>query len=131
MENIINPDHYKSNSLDLNFDLIMKYNLNFNEGNFLKYVFRAGNKDNEIQDLLKAIEYIKFEDFRITTDLNQCEKKEKYTHNFDLKGFKKHFFDLFCEYTYNTWQQKNMLLGSLEEIIKNRLEELQNESKAN
>ena len=50
----INPQHYKdSNGLDLNFALIMKYNLNFNEGNLLKYVFRAGLKDNEIQDLKK------------------------------------------------------------------------------
>ncbi len=44
-------------------DLITKFNLNWNRGNIIKYVIRAGKKDpsKEIDDLLKAQQYISFE----------------------------------------------------------------------
>ena len=37
------------------------YNLNFNRGNVLKYIARAGKKENELEDLKKAMEYLKRE----------------------------------------------------------------------
>lgn len=43
--------------------IINKYNLNFNKGNIIKYIIRAGKKDpsKEIEDLEKARNYIDFE----------------------------------------------------------------------
>ena len=35
--------------------------LNFNLGNAVKYVSRAGRKGDKIEDLRKAIQYIEFE----------------------------------------------------------------------
>lgn len=50
--------HYDSNKdYDL-IDVISDYKLNFNRGNVVKYVFRAGKKDDELQDLLKARDYL-------------------------------------------------------------------------
>lgn len=42
-------------------DVISDYNLNFNRGNIIKYVARAGKKDNELQDLRKALDYLQRE----------------------------------------------------------------------
>ena len=39
-------------------DVINDYGLSFIRGNILKYVIRAGKKSNELQDLLKAKDYI-------------------------------------------------------------------------
>ena len=39
-------------------DVISDYGLNFNRGNIVKYVCRAGKKGSEIQDLEKAMDYI-------------------------------------------------------------------------
>ena len=52
--------HYKTNSIDV-IDIAKLYNLNFNRGNIVKYICRAGKKDSELNDLLKAQEYIKRE----------------------------------------------------------------------
>lgn len=55
------PKHYKT---DKNIDVIdfcKIYKLNFNRGNIVKYVCRAGKKDDEIIDLKKALDYIQRE----------------------------------------------------------------------
>lgn len=39
-------------------DVISDYGLNFNRGNIVKYVCRAGKKGSEIQDLEKAMDYL-------------------------------------------------------------------------
>ena len=55
------PKHYDNG---LNYDLIdviSDYKLNFNRGNIVKYVIRAGKKDNEIKDLEKALDYLERE----------------------------------------------------------------------
>jgi len=52
------PKHYQNDQdYDL-IDVIKDYNLNFNLGNVLKYICRAGKKENEIQDLEKALDYL-------------------------------------------------------------------------
>ena len=53
-------NHYKTDSIDV-IDIAKLYNLNFNRGNIVKYICRAGKKDSELNDLLKAQEYIKRE----------------------------------------------------------------------
>ena len=51
-------NHYKTNStLDV-IDFCKDYDLNFNRGNIIKYIARAGKKDNELQDLKKALDYL-------------------------------------------------------------------------
>ena len=55
------PSHYVTNtSLDV-IDVCKMYELNFNKGNVIKYVCRSGKKQNEINDILKAIEYLERE----------------------------------------------------------------------
>lgn len=55
------PKHYKTdNNIDV-IDFCKMYNLNFNRGNIVKYVCRAGKKDDEIKDLKKALDYIQRE----------------------------------------------------------------------
>lgn len=53
--------HYDSGK---DYDLIdvgVNYNLNFFRFNVLKYIARAGKKDNELQDLRKALDYLQRE----------------------------------------------------------------------
>tara|TARA_R110002167_G_scaffold87599_3_gene236587 strand:- start:464 stop:766 length:303 start_codon:yes stop_codon:yes gene_type:complete len=55
------PNHYSSNKdYDL-IDVIGDYGLNFNRGNVVKYVFRAGKKLDELDDLKKAKDYLERE----------------------------------------------------------------------
>lgn len=55
------PEHYKTdNNIDV-IDFCKIYNLNFNRGNIVKYVCRAGKKDDEIKDLKKALDYLQRE----------------------------------------------------------------------
>ena len=51
------PLHYETRTYDV-IDVCKWYNLNFNKGNVIKYVCRSDKKDNEVQDLLKAIDYL-------------------------------------------------------------------------
>ena len=42
-------------------DIINDFNLSFTRGNILKYIIRAGKKKDELQDLLKAKDYLERE----------------------------------------------------------------------
>ena len=55
MTDVINhPSHYKSAGGIEAIDVIESFNLNFHRGNSVKYLLRAGSKDNELQDLYKS-----------------------------------------------------------------------------
>lgn len=55
------PTHYQSkNGMEV-IDVIDNFELNFNLGNAVKYILRCGKKDNDIQELNKAIWYINHE----------------------------------------------------------------------
>ena len=54
------PSYYKRGSEDV-WDFIRDQGLNFHLGNAIKYICRAGYKDSKIQDLEKAIHYLKNE----------------------------------------------------------------------
>jgi len=58
-----NPDHYAAGRKYEPKDIIMKYGLNFNMGNVVKYISRAGRKEGSsyIEDLKKARQYATFE----------------------------------------------------------------------
>ena len=57
---VIKPSHYKAGEFDV-IAFCQLHNINFDLGNVIKYVTRAGKKENnsELQDLNKAMEYLK------------------------------------------------------------------------
>ena len=68
------PEHYKKNTINGKdvIDMIKIFNLNFNEGNILKYLLRKKNQD--IEDLKKVIDYA-------TRELNHLKELKKDTQN--------------------------------------------------
>lgn len=60
MSNAINPEHYNRLNPQPK-DVIRAWGLNFNLGSAVKYISRAGHKDDIVQDLKKAQEFIQFE----------------------------------------------------------------------
>ena len=71
MNNQITPQHYQGTIQPI--DLINAQNLNFNLGNVVKYVCRAGKKkgENVLSDLEKAQNYINYEIERINTEVEE------------------------------------------------------------
>lgn len=59
--NIERPAHYVEGRKYEPKDVIRDWDLNFNLGNVIKYVSRAGRKDSKIVDLEKAKQYLQFE----------------------------------------------------------------------
>ena len=61
-DSVNHPSHYNKGKIEV-WDFISDWKLNFDRGNAIKYICRAGSKDpeKEIQDLEKAIEYINHE----------------------------------------------------------------------
>ena len=57
---VIHPIHYNIGQYEV-IDVIEDWNLNFNLGNVVKYIARAGHKDDRQQDLEKALFYLKRE----------------------------------------------------------------------
>lgn len=56
-EMVSHPQHYQGKRFEV-IDIVDDYSLNFNLGNSLKYLLRAGHKDDYVQDLQKAIWYL-------------------------------------------------------------------------
>ena len=56
---MITPNHYKQKVQPI--DLIEAFDLNFNLGNVVKDVSRAGRKGDTLEDLEKAFYYLKRE----------------------------------------------------------------------
>lgn len=59
-EAVNHPDHYNTGKYEV-IDVIEDWKLNFNLGNVIKYVSRADHKGNKIEDLKKALWYLKRE----------------------------------------------------------------------
>ena len=58
-DNVNHPSHYTDGKIEV-IDFIEDKKLNFNRGNAVKYIARAGKKkyENEVEDLEKAAWYI-------------------------------------------------------------------------
>ena len=56
-EMVNHPSHYNMGKYEA-IDVIEDWNLNFNLGNAVKYISRAGHKDDIVQDLKKSLRYI-------------------------------------------------------------------------
>lgn len=81
------PDHYCFSKFEPK-DVIREWGLNFNLGSAVKYIARAGRKDDIVQDLKKAREFLSFEiealeadRAKYTTDHPNCMCQVK-----DLEG---------------------------------------------
>ena len=61
----INPPHYQSRGIEC---IEVTENMNFCMGNAMKYLWRAGMKDDTIQELKKAKWYIEREIRRLKND---------------------------------------------------------------
>ena len=61
-ESVDHPTHYHADTIEA-IDVIEAWSLNFNRGNCIKYLSRAGLKDpaRELEDLNKALWYLKRE----------------------------------------------------------------------
>ena len=58
---ITHPAHYCDGRKYEPKDVIRDWKLNFNLGSVVKYIARAGRKDDIIQDLKKAKQFLEFE----------------------------------------------------------------------
>lgn len=79
MSNAINPEHYNRLNPQPK-DVIRAWGLNFNLGSAVKYISRAGHKDDIVQDLKKAQEFIQFEIDAI--EGARAERKDKPKHDY-------------------------------------------------
>jgi hypothetical protein len=64
------PSHYTSHPSRVECIQVTRH-MNFNKGNAIKYIWRAGEKGNEIQDLQKAIWYLNDEISRLENLINK------------------------------------------------------------
>ena len=71
MNSKFNPSHYRQGAIEP-WDFIVSQNMDFLTGNVIKYLTRAGKKDNEtrLDDLLKAQVYLRK---LISTEVNDDE----------------------------------------------------------
>ena len=92
------PSHYQGTIQPI--DLINAQNLNFNLGNVVKYVCRAGKKqgENVLSDLEKAQNYINYE-------IERIKKNEQKT---TKKASKKASYKDRCLYTTKHFQVNNV-----------------------
>ena len=62
-EMVDHPSHYNQGNETIEY--IESWSMNYNTGNVIKYVTRAGYKDNQLEDLKKAMWYLQREIDRI------------------------------------------------------------------
>lgn len=76
-DSVNHPSHYNKGKIEV-ADFIADQKLNFDRGNAVKYVCRAGSKDpdKEIQDLEKAIWYINHEIKMLKGDITNGTEEE-------------------------------------------------------
>ena len=72
-----NANYYCMNGIEAQ-DVIEAFELNFSRGSAVKYILRAGHKDNEIRDLEKARAYIdrEIQRLRNQSDLTGLAQRE-------------------------------------------------------
>ena len=65
----LNPDYYREGIETI--DYIEAKGFNYHLGNAIKYISRAGKKDNKVDDLRKAIWYIEREIDKTEKDIDR------------------------------------------------------------
>lgn len=75
-DNVNHPPHYCKHPSGVECIQVTEH-MNFNLGNAMKYIWRAGEKGNKVEDLMKARWYIDREIKRIAKQ-EMDDRKEKY-----------------------------------------------------
>ena len=84
------PEYYRRGTIQV-WDFVRDQGLNFHLGNVIKYVCRAGHKFDDIDDLEKAIHYLKNEvEFRTSQRVQELVQCEEFT-NSQLEEYAKEF----------------------------------------
>ena len=84
------PTYYRRGSIQP-WDFVRDQGLNFHLGNVVKYVCRAGHKYDDIDDLEKAIHYLKNEvEFRTSQRVQELVQCEQLT-NAQIEDYAKEF----------------------------------------
>ena len=78
MDKVKQVSHYEDGRKHKPKHVIRDWGLNFNLGSAVKYIARAGRKDDIIQDLRKAQEYIQFEIDAIEAERAELKATEDY-----------------------------------------------------
>lgn len=68
---LVTPSYYKGNAV---LKFIELFGLNFSRGSAIKYIARAGHKDDELVDLQKAQSYINREVERLLEERRNNEQ---------------------------------------------------------
>lgn len=79
-DNVKHPSHYVEGRKFEPKDVIRDWGLNFNLGNAVKYIARAGRKADLVEDLKKAQQYIQFEIDAIKEEEKQATKPKAPIH---------------------------------------------------
>ena len=81
-------DYYESDGIEV-FDVIEAFDLNFNLGNVIKYICRAGRKTfDPLPDLRKACAYLEREIERLEADpIMNNDEKRKALMDSEIDGF--------------------------------------------
>ena len=91
-------DYYESDGIEV-FDVIEAFDLNFNLGNVIKYICRAGRKTfDPLPDLRKACTYLEREIERLEADpiMNNDEADHTMTNDEKRKALMDSEIDSFC-----------------------------------
>ena len=73
------PQYYRRGPVQV-WDFVRQQELNFHLGNVIKYVCRAGHKNDDIEDLSKAIHYLSNEiEFRTSQRVQRSVPSKKLT----------------------------------------------------
>lgn len=116
-DNVNHPKHYTQASVSLEpIDVIR--DCPFDLGNAIKYICRAGHKDDELQDLLKAKRYI------VWTAESYLFDPEPYEHFMKSKGLLMRKLMPFADLYSVT---VNDLIDELEQLIDSKILALVNE----
>ena len=67
LDNVKHPTHYTAHPSGVECIEITQH-MNFCRGNAMKYIWRAGQKNDEIEDLRKAVEYLMIEINRLSAE---------------------------------------------------------------
>ena len=71
------PEYYRLGTIQV-WDFVRDKELNFHLGNVIKYVCRAGYKDDDIEDLSKALHYLSNEiEFRTSQRVQRSIPSKK------------------------------------------------------
>ena len=78
-DSVHKPKHYTEGRKHEPKDVIRDWDLNFNRGSAVKYIARAGRKEDELEDLEKAREFLTFEIDAIKAERSKEKEAKKVT----------------------------------------------------